>query len=180
MEVLLSILIGAISSIIASFIFFRVFRLIKPKIDISPNITRFYSSSGGIVYGIKIINRSRRPAVNIKAEFHLTYISNLSNGPITLTKDLKLKRDTNFILEGYRKDKAEEDYAFRFLTYEDIEKEVINKTKECHIRISILAYNELSGLGKVFTKEYALSDIIEGRFQQGDSFKIIKDNKTNP
>jgi len=179
MDIFMTILIGAISSLIASLVFFRLLRLIIPKIQISPNITKSYTEAGKRIYSIKIINQGKRTAVNIEAELHLIYMSSLSNGPVLTTKELTLKRSRIFTLNQYNKKKKKDDYSFKFLTYDDVEEMIKDKTREYQIRISIMVHDELSGLGKVFTKIYDLNEILEGRFQSGYSFKIVKD-ELNP
>lgn len=182
MDALLSIAIGVLSSLIASFIFLLNIRLIKPKIDISPNITKFFTDKGKEVYSIKIINRSRQPAINVRAQFHYIYESQLSGGPLTTAKDLKLKRDEVFQIHKYKKikdpKKEEANFAYRFLCYDDIESLISDESRDYKIRITILAYNSFSGLGKVFIKVYDKTEIIPGRFKQGDNFLTIKDKNS--
>ena len=184
MEMTLSIIIGVISSVVASFIFLIAIRLLKPKIKIAPNITKSRANSGKIIYVIKIMNRSRRSIINVQAKLQLIYTSHVSGGPVVTSKDLTLKRNEIFQIQAYGKSKEKKekaDYGFRFITYDNIEQLIKSKPKEYKIRLSIICNDELTGLGKVFTKVFEPDDIVEGRFKQGDTFKIIKDklNKKN-
>jgi hypothetical protein len=44
---------------------------LRPKIDISPHVARRIDKNGKPVYRIKVINRTKHPIVDIKAQLHV-------------------------------------------------------------------------------------------------------------
>lgn len=64
-EIIIGLIAGIISSIVASVLFFISLKSFKPKIKISPFISYKLRNSNK-VYALKIINKSKSPAINIK------------------------------------------------------------------------------------------------------------------
>ena len=65
-DLLTNVMIGVLSSLVASVVFLLGVSRIKPKIAISPHLARETADDGQERYYIKIISCSRRPVANVR------------------------------------------------------------------------------------------------------------------
>lgn len=170
---LLAIIIGILSSFVASCIFLSFLTRVRPKIVIADQIARGKTSTGETAYRIKIINKTRKPIINVKAQLHLMTPTVMPSGVIKKSKAIQLKR--NAIMEISRfnlKDKTA-GYAFRFISYENIE-EIWKDDAHSFLRFRIFATHSHSGFGQVFRKDYHTkrNSIKKGDFEFGNSLEI--------
>jgi len=172
---LLSVIIGILSSVIASIIFLTFLTRVRPKIEISNQIAKGKSlTTGDIIYRIKVINKTRHSIINIKAQLHLVTPIVVPGGILLKTKEIPLKRSEVMCLEKFDPKDEQAKYAFRFVTYEDIEKSW-SDDKRSFLRFRIVATDSISGFSKVFTKDYHTKSLIkEGEFEYGASMEIKK------
>lgn len=173
----LVILTGIFSSIISSFMFLIVLRLLKPKIIISDKITHnpiIDNVEGG--YTIKVINQSRRSVVSIRAQFSLIR-PKLNTGHIIKAQEVSLVNGDPLIIAAFKRGRNFE-YAFRFRTLENL-LELLQENSNYLFRFRIICYDSFSNFGKVFEQEYKVSDIVEGYFVDGDTFNINMKNTGN-
>ena len=166
---IIAIFVGIFSSLIASVFFYLLLYRTRPKIEISDKIAK---TPSGKSYVIKVINKSKRDAIDIKAELLLMKSVNVSNGIIWRRKKIPLNREYLFVLNKFSNNDQETNYAFRFTTNEDIEK--LWNDENQYLFFQVYAKDELSGFGKVFSKKYYRknSAIKKGRFKLGDTFEI--------
>lgn len=170
MEYVLALIIGLSTGFVESLLFLIFLTKIKPKIAISSQIAKGKSTTGKTVYRIKVINKTNRDIVGIKARLHLFTPVKIRGGTIYKSKEILLKRKELLILEKFDEENKQAGYAYRFLTYENIESLWKN---ESFLRFRIYAINSFSGFGKVFTKDYLTKmEIKNGDFVYGDSLKI--------
>ncbi len=163
---LVAIIVGVLSSLLASLIFLFFLRLMRPKIVISDKIAKT-----GDRFVIKVVNKSRRDAVDIKVEFLLMTPVSVPNGIILRRRPILLKRDYLMVLPRYDKRDKDASYAFRFTTQENL-LEIWNKEHQ-YLLFRLMAKDELSGFGKVFNQKfYTKKDIMEGSFEFGESLEI--------
>ena len=163
---LITIIVGVLSGLLASLIFYISLRAIKPNIIISNKIAKT-----GDKFVIKVVNKSKRDAIDIKAEFLLMSPVSVPNGIIWRRKRIFLKTDYLMILPQYDKKDKDANYAFRFTTQENLF-EIWEKEHQ-YLVFKLIAKDEVSGFGKVFVqKYYTKKDIIEGSFEFGESLKI--------
>jgi hypothetical protein len=173
-DIFISIVIGIISSFVSAFIWLYFFGTLRPKIDISPEIAKdINASDGSPAYIIKIINHSRRPAMNIRAKLSLIKPFIVPQGQVKLSKPIPLKSDEIFSLKQFSNNDRDADYAFRFVTFENLED--LWSNDETHFLVfRVFALDSLSGLGKLFEKKYTMrrNTIKKGSFVFGNSFEI--------
>lgn len=169
-DVLIPIAIGVLSS----FLFLLLASRLRPSINISREIAKMPvggcgPSTGG--YAVKVVNKSRRAAIEIRARLALAVPAIVPGGMITATTDYILDKDSLFELPGQGKEA--EDSAFRFITYQDIEAGWL--PGGTYIQFSLVAKDSLSGFGKAFTKKYEVkSDKLKnGIFEVGNSMRVV-------
>ena len=85
-KIVLAILVGVFTSAI----FLLILSRFRPKIDISPKIACGTNTRGATVYRIKVINRSRVPLTDIKAQFHICETSQTATGAIRNTNPIRI------------------------------------------------------------------------------------------
>ncbi len=170
-KIFLAVLVG----LITSGIFFVILSRFRPKIDISPKIAREASTkTGKKVYRIKIINRTHAPVTDVRAQLHIFKNYQTATGEVFKSDAIELTRPDPIYIGKYDKKDAEANYAYRFLTDNDLDKKWSDDRTQ-FIRFRIFARHSLSGFGGFFFKDYRLkkNSIIEGDFSKGDTFGIV-------
>jgi len=169
-DVLIPIAIGVLSS----FLFILLLSRLRPSIDISREIAKMPvggcgPSAGG--YAIKVVNKSKRAAIEIRARLALAVPAVVPGGIITATTDYVLEKDSLFELPGQGKEA--EDSAFRFITYQNIEADWL--PGRAYIQFSLVAKDSLSGFGRAITKKYEVKSdkLRDGVFEVGNSMRIV-------
>ena len=172
MEIVEIVLTSVISSIVASSIFLLILRKLRPRIVISPEIA--FSEEGGIKrYHIKILNKGMRNIVDIRAELSLVKMVNVPNGFVLKNSDISLNKDSAFILSSFNKKDTNAKYARRFHTLANID-ELWSSDDSQFLIFRLYCHDEVSGFGKVFTKEYRTkrNSIKSGQFHFGNDLSI--------
>lgn len=170
-KIILAVLVG----LITSGIFLVILSRFKPKIDISSKIARGVSTkTGEIVYRIKVINRTSASITDIRAQLQILNNYQTATGEIWKSDAIELRRSDPISIDKYDKKDEEANYAYRFLTYADLNKRW-NDDKSQFLRFRIFARHSISGFGGFFFNDYRLKrkSIIEGDFSKGDTFKIV-------
>lgn len=161
--------------VVTSFIFLGILSRFRPKIEISPTIARGVSPRGGeTVYRIKVINRTRDSITDIRAQLHLFRPFQTATGQIWKSKSIELKRSDPISIGKFDKKDEDAEYAFRFLTYDNLEETWSDDTSQ-FLRFRIFARHSTSGFGGLFHKDFRLKreSIKEGEFSLGDTFEIL-------
>lgn len=170
-KIILAVFVG----LITSGIFLIILSLFKPKIDISPKIARGLSTkTDETIYRIKVINRTRAPLTDIKAQLHIYKNYQTATGEIWKSNAIKLKRSDPISINTYHRKDKDSTYAYRFLTYDNLDEKWIDDSSQ-FLRFRIFARHSLSGFGGFFIKDYRLkrNSIMEGDFSKGDTFEIV-------
>lgn len=170
-KIVLAVFVG----LITSGIFLIILSRFKPKIDISPKIARGISTkTGEVVYRIKVINRTRSPLTDIKAQLHIYKNYQTATGEIWKSDPIELKRADPISINKYNRKDEDSDYAYRFLTYVILDEKWSDDSSQ-FLRFRIFARHSLSGFGGFFFKDYRLkrNSIMEGDFSKGDTFEIV-------
>lgn len=172
-DYLVSVSIGVLSSFVASLIFLLFLTRVRPKIEISDKIAKSVSPTGEPIYRIKIINKTRRSIINVKAELQLVTPTVTPGGIIQKTKTIPLKRSEIMEISKFDLKDKTAGYAFRFVIYENLEELWKDETRS-FLRFRVYAVDSLSGFGRVFVKEYHTkrNSIKEGDFEFGNSLEI--------
>ena len=173
MGIFLSVVLGILGSVIASCIFLMVLREFRPNIEIGDNISKWKDIDGNTIYNLKILNKGKRKAINLKFELLLVTKKSVPKGEMSTTKSINLKKPSAFILREYEKDSTEAHYARRIGSLDNIE-ELWSDDQRQYIIFRVYAHDEVSGLAKLFEKEFRTrrDSIKEGEFHFGDSFEI--------
>jgi hypothetical protein len=173
MDMIESIIIGTLSSLIASIVWLFTFNRVRPNIQISDKIAKTVDRNNDTVYKIKVINRGKRPIINVQAKFTVATPKIVPNGFITRTVNVVLQTNELFALQRFDQQDKEAEYAYRFITYENLDEAWVDD-KISYAVFRIYAVDSLSSLGKLFEKKFRLkrNSIIEGDFETGNSFNI--------
>lgn len=173
-DIIVSSVTGILSSLVASIVWFYLFTRLKPKVTISSKIAKFKDVEGKTVYKIKIINRSRRAIVGVKGNLVLVVPVFVKSGTVRTIREIPLKIDEMMSIPGFNVKDSESRYAFRFLTYEDIEALWDNDQTQ-YLSFRFYAEDSISGLRTYLEKRYLLKrdTIVDGDFVSGNSFDIV-------
>ena len=144
-QVIVPILIGVLSSVVFLLLLSRV----RTSFEISSEIAKFRSKKPGHEFGyeVKILNNSRRSAVEVKVRFAVVRNPKVPGGFIMPSRDFTLEKDSQLEIPGFRKNNPGAS-AFRFLTYDNLE-EVWGEHD--YIIFVLFAKDSLTGFGRVFT-----------------------------
>jgi hypothetical protein len=170
-KILLALFIG----IIASAIFYFFLLRLKPKVKISPHIAKGRSTlDNRVIYRIKILNYTKVPIIEIKAQLHIFKNYQTNTGEILKSHAIKLKRDNPLVISKYDKKDKDSKYAYRFLTYEDLD-EIWSDDTEQYLKFRLICKHSVSGFTGFFEQEFRLKrkSIKIGDFSKGDIFEII-------
>ena len=170
-KVILAILVGLITSVI----FFYILSKFRPKIDISKAIAKGADKKDGRpIYRIKVINRTKYPIIDIKAQLHIFENQQTANGEIWKSMTIELKRSDPIVIDKYDKSDRDALYAYRFVTYNDLEA-LWGYDNVQFLRFRIYARHALSGFGTFAYQDFRLkrNSIKVGDFSKGDTFEIV-------
>jgi len=173
MSIFMTILTGAIASLIAAVVFaYSLFRY-KPRLDIS-NFIADQSDKDGRFFSFKIINRTKSPIINIRADATLANKVPSGAGYVYWTRQIPLVKDYMFQIGGFDPADDNADYALRFVTKVDLND--LWRNSEDFIRLRIIATHPFSNFSRVFVKEFRLksASIVSGTHQYGDALGIVK------
>lgn len=173
MDNLAAIILGVLSSLVASIIFLLFLTRLRPKIEISDQISKSVSSSGKTIYRIKIINRTRVPIINVKAQLHRMIPNTVPGGIIYISKEITFQRHEIMELSKFDKKDKTASYAYRFRSY-DVLEDLWQDDTQAYLRFRIYATHSVSGFSRVFRKDYFTkrNTIITGEFDFGASMKV--------
>ncbi len=168
-----TILIGVISGIISSSIFYIYLLLLRPNIEIASDICNQTGEVGGF-FGFKIVNNSIFfDLVDIEAEIVLKTPFNTTGGQNYKFQTIRLNKDKIKVLPKRSKKNHEQggSYALILCTTENI----LNlwTTEHQHIELHVFARHSFSGSCKNFTKKYfTTANIKKGMFKFGKDLEI--------
>jgi hypothetical protein len=171
-QFLLSALIGVLSSMMASLVVWLLLFRVRPKIDISPVIARTTGPNGEISFRVKIVNKTRRPAIDLQASIYLDTLRKVPNGDVHMLHKLPLKSTAGFMLHGYNKKDSDARYARRLLIEDDIDATWLDD-QHASIVMRLFARDGMSGAFQQCEQIYRLKrEIKDGSFHWGDSFEV--------
>lgn len=108
MDWVIGIVTGVVAGVVSSVIFFVCIGLIKPKINISEEIS--VDSSNPNVYRIKVVNLSRFKAINLSYSLH--YAQDNGKSVTKLQKISPMQYQLSYI-DGFKYKRKYSDYASR-------------------------------------------------------------------
>jgi hypothetical protein len=162
MELLNTVVLGIITSFVASIVFTYLFTRLKPNLKISDGIA-FKNGT----FKIKIINKSNYAAINIKADISYIGYFNVPGGRERRSYVIDLQKDSIFDIDKFEKNSEHANNTYRFVTVENL-REGFKENNYEYIRFKITATHSLSNIGKVFEKQYNVNQIKNGEFGFGN------------
>ncbi len=168
----LSIILGILSSLAASFVFLLCISRLRPRIEISPNIS-YREDEKGKRYVFKILNKTSRPIINVRCRLNVVSPKAVPGGLVFNNKNVRLERDEVFLIDKYDKKDKDANYAWRFVCREDIDSEW-TEGNGSYLIFRVMATDSLSGLSKYYCHRfYTKRDSIKtGSHRFGDSLQV--------
>ncbi|WP_316368819.1 hypothetical protein [Candidatus Thiodiazotropha sp. CDECU1] len=147
-----AIVLGIVSSLVASAIWLYFFARLRPNIEISPFIS-IGENETGKYYVIKLVNKTRRPIINIRCRLNLVQPKSIPGGLIYSNRGIKLEREEVFMIDKFDDRDEDAKYAWRFVCREDLETDW-NEKQGAYLIFRVLATDSLSGLSKYFAMRF--------------------------
>lgn len=174
MATLQSIIIGILSSIAASALWILIISRLTPKLVISTEIAEDPDAPpGSPTFRIKVVNRSRRAAMDLRFQVDLMTPLRAKGG--TVNRRLPLQcGNAPLMFPRYDRSNKDHDNAYRLRINSDI-RSLLREHTTASIRVQIFARHEVSGMGRVFEQRYyhPSSEIVMGTFVRGQEFTLI-------
>ena len=175
----LEFLANLIVEIIGGLLFlFIILILLRPRVEISPEIAKHndpFDANKRMCWVFKIVNKSFFSAFDVQVELmeKITYPAhpygqNVRMFPLTL-KVNSIPHVAPFRPSWFKKDYS--DYALRFRTYDDLDVVLNDPTKSLQLKVTLK--HGLTGLGKVYSKQYVGPAIKSGQFVIGSKFEVV-------
>lgn len=163
---------GVGASFVASVVFWLALFRVRPKIVISDKIAKGLTDDGDTAYRIKIVNKSRRSAVDLHVAVYRDTYRNVPDGQVHRLKPLKIRSTPGYMLHGYRCRDAESRYALRLRIDEDVDQVWTDDSIQSLV-VRIYARDSMSGAYRHFEHAYTQRTCITpGSFHKGDSFEV--------
>ncbi len=171
MAIIGTILLSILSGLVAAGIFLLVLSKYRPLIEISPYIAREHEDEKKY-FVFKIINKSKRPCINVRVDASLAKQSHVEGGHIFWMKHLSLRSDEVFEISRYNLDDPDADYAWRFATKEDLDD--LWCTDSDMVRFHVIATDSLTGFSRGFVREFRLArnSIKDGSHHFGEDLNV--------
>lgn len=158
MDLILTLIIGVFAGVIASYVFLMYFlKRKKPKIEISNHISKV-KFKGEINYFFKFVNKTDSEIFDIRVEPKFYKPVGDIKGKNLQGKDIKLVDDFFMHIPYNKGDDKHNLHALRIRTLEKLDKNWIDDSS--FIRLTIIAKHSLSGLNKVFFKDFNTKECI--------------------
>ena len=197
MDYFISITSGVLTGLISSFlVWWYLYRHLSPKIDFSKKISKRPSPSRGcnFTYQFRFKNSRSKDAFNVQLQAQVVF----PKFPGERTNLYSIPLDSDFWvylppgikgLKGIFLELDDDDFRNLFLAKKffpkDIKETALNRklsleeildvTKNSHLRISAIATHGTSGALNVFSVNYSIKDITEKKFKKG-SLEVEDEN----
>ncbi len=167
-----SVIVGVLSSLVASLLFLMFLFTLRPNIAIGDCIAKTHED-GKPVYLIKVINKTWGRIYDVHAQVVHIKFENVNGGQNVYSKPLTLLKShiwsVNRIKNKLNDPNAE--FAILFVCTDDLESIWINETM---IEFRVMAKHSFSGFSKIHKRRFykKKSTVKEGSFKFGNSFDI--------
>ena len=162
-----NILVGVVSGIVATVIFFLVMLLVKPMLIVSEEICK--KNAEKPIYQIKVVNLSKHMLTNLR--YSLQYAVSKGDG-INEVINVPPLKDCLFFVDKYDKNDKESKYAIRISFKINESKQPLNESG-CYI-FTFFAQHSVSNTVTCIRQVYKSGNIIQGVFETGKSTKILR------
>ncbi|MFG1820598.1 hypothetical protein ACGFIF_43045 [Kribbella sp. NPDC049174] len=165
-----AIVIGVLSSLLASGVWLVALRALRPKIEISPVLVE--DPGDQPCFRIKVVNRSRRAVVDIAFELVLMRPERTKGGTVKMRKVVRVAGPPPLVLAGSAR--AKDDNTYRIRVDADL-RGLLEQDESRFVRLRVFGRDSLSGLGRVAEREYhePAADIVTGKYVRGPTFDVI-------
>jgi hypothetical protein len=165
-----AIVIGVLSSVLASGVWLVVLRGLRPKIEISPVLVE--DPGPQPCFRIKVINKSRRAVVDIAFELVIMRPERTKGGTVNMRKVVRVAGPPPLVLAG--KGRGRDDNTYRIRVDADL-RGILEQDESRFVRLRVFGRDSLSGLGRVADREYhePAAEIITGKYVKGPTFEVI-------
>lgn len=173
-----AVLVGILSSIAASAIWIVLLGKLRPRLAISTEIAEDPNAApGSPVFRIKVVNRGRYAAMDLRFQVDLVTPVRAKGGNIDRRTPLKCG-NAPLMFPRYDRSSSEHRNAYRLRISSDI-RGLLAQNPNSSIRMQIFARHELSGMGKVFEQAYNHpdSEIVLGSFVRGQDLSLVHENR---
>jgi hypothetical protein len=171
-DIVVGALVGVGARLIAAFLFaYAAFRM-RPNLQVSKEVCRNSSPADGTQYLIKLLNKGRRSAYDVRARLFLLHPRGVSGGTVRRREEIPLVVDETWEIPKFNKNDKGAEYAFRFRTNKDLTSRW-SADRNATLVFQVRAVDSFSGFPKVVRQEFhRVEDIKDGDFEFGDSFGI--------
>ncbi|MGW1777833.1 hypothetical protein ACWCQQ_01665 [Streptomyces sp. NPDC002143] len=181
MDLLIGILEKTASALAASGLSLLGLRMLRPRIEISPEISAWWSEEKqDFRYSIKISNKTRRALVEPRFELTLLYPNERD---ATKSKLIPRDRPDPMSISGRKKDKRNgKELGTYTITYGGKEADLVllagqrthGNANRAHFRFRCFVRDGFSGIGRQFEMRYEVpaDSIVFGTFKRGRVFDI--------
>ncbi|MDD5150088.1 MAG: hypothetical protein PHC28_06335 [Flavobacterium sp.] len=168
---IISLVLGIISGLIASYMFLMLYlKKKRPVIEISNYISKI-EYGGETNYLFKFINKTDSEIFDVRMEPTFYKPVGDFNGRNLIGKDITLKDNFSAYIPCDNEKDTHNLHAMRIRTTDDLEKDWTDESS--FIRLTIIAKHSLSGLNKVFVKDFLSKDCITiKKFLSGNDLKV--------
>lgn len=184
--IVLGVITGIISGFLASLAFWKYVLNKKPQIEIAPMIAKTQITAEQVLYKIKIMNKGKRTAINLR--YLVQLVRELTENDffkrttrtVPLTKDssfslspvdnrrclgfitLRLKmRDPGFLATLGKAFRNDQDFLRKLKEGRDLENLL---TRYDYLRVRVLATDSMSNVTCMFSREFRLVDMKKGDY----------------
>lgn len=166
-------IIGILSSLAASALFLYFLSRIRPEMEISPEIAKITEPGGRIKYSVKVINRTDKHVINVRAVMTVRTPHNVHGGTIFINTYITLKTAEVLEIKRFNPTDTNADYAVRFVTFDDLDHIWVHNPMSV-VEFHLYATHSLTGFGRVFTRQYHDKDneLKVGNFKYGNNLDI--------
>ena len=161
-----TVLLGIISSIIASVVYYLLMIMIKPKFIISHKISKTPVDNEYTDYMIKVVNMTRTVITNVS--YSLEYCIEGADDTIEVHTIEPLKKP---LLNMDKYSRHNTDYAIR-ITYR-IKNKDFPLDDNTYFDFTFQAYHSFSNSLRIKKRRFTCDSVMEGIFETGKSTKIL-------
>ena len=122
-------------------------RVVRPKIDVSDEMSEEYTDEGVRLIRIKVVNKTRCMLTNVK--YALNYCKRINTGVIS-TERIKPFKEPLIFIDKYSEEDDDDLYAYRLMF--EIPKELNLSDKDESLEFSIYAEHELASTCTPFAR----------------------------
>lgn len=170
--------IGFLVGMLATWIFWKYMLILKPKVSISPQVSKDISADNPEqkVYRFKIRNEGKRQVVNISLVVTVCRLINVPRGKISSNIGTLLPKKNISALAPKSESWSSWDIPpiYIFVGKPDFDVEQMLSQEDTRIMATLSATDSQSGTTHVQRVTYMLKDLVEGNFVKGLGFDIMK------